>query len=262
MVSRRRDDDRRVLPWAFVLSSILHAILLPLALWWAWQRLPLTMVQQKPEVLVIQSSAVHFERQVHPVTKTIAPKLPKHEEPPATQPEKHPEPALAQPPRHELAVLVPKAPAQPHAPGMSTLAGQLALQERQFARTAAQLHAANNPLGVTESAAAPSSLHRSYFDTKPAPNGYYAILIPTKHWFDGDRSCYYTNYHTQFDGGGNEDGSIPWPICYPRNNDKMLPLDHPHSLPVPVPPAEFMLPADTYLTPFLKDIYDQRDSHG
>ena len=100
-------------------------------------------------------------------------------------------------------------------------------------------------------------MRKSAFDIsgKFERDGVEAILTPLKHWFDGDASCYYVRYYAQFTAGGTEQGNIPWPVCYPRTADRMLPLDRPHALPIPYPPPGFALKPGAYLTPLLRGIY-------
>jgi hypothetical protein len=257
----RGDDDGRVLALAFLLSILINFTLIPLLLWLAGWRF-LTLPVMHPEETIVMSSAIRLDKQTRPLPRSIAPPKPSASQ---AKPQPHPpHPVRRQPPRHELARLQLNAPYQPPlTPQKPSLASQLAQQQEQFARTAKQLHDQNNPLSVATGAPHPSSLRYSYFDApgKLHEEQAYAYLTPTKHWFDGNLSCYYTSYHTDFSGGGFEDGNIPWPICYPRNNDRMLPLDRPHPLPVPAPPPGFSLVQGTYLTPFLKDIFEGRVPH-
>jgi hypothetical protein len=79
-----------------------------------------------------------------------------------------------------------------------------------------------------------------------------------RHWRANDMSCYYVRYIAQFTSGGSEDGVIPWPVCYPLNDDVMINPPYPHDLPIPVPQRDYVLPPGTYLTPLLRSIYDRR----
>jgi hypothetical protein len=252
--SRQRDNGRRSLSASFILSVLLHATLLPLLLW----LLARSYVHFSPPPSQIASStAIELERRVAPVHN---PSVVPHPHV-AQQPQPRPVQAALPPPR-ELARLRPNSPAQPPERSRVESAGQdLAAQERTFAAEAQRLHEESNPLAVATAAANASSYQRTMIDASgkyESQERTYAWLTPMHHWFDGAMSCYYVHYVMSTNQGGGEDGNIPWPICYPRNDDRMLPLNRPHMLPIPIPPAGYVVSADTYLTPFLREIYDQR----
>ncbi len=244
-------DRRRRLTLAALLSLVVHIIALPLLVWLLFARVFLIPPNQKPETVSV-STAARLEKTNRPLPKNITKPVVSQ----VTQPK--PVPSSA-PPRHELAKEVPSAPAQPPKPVRQPSLGQtLAQQEAQFARTAAKLHAENDPLSVATPNGTPASTQKQIINEmgKDHQETVYAILTPTKHWIDGGLSCYYTSYDMRTSAGGEDDGDIPWPVCYPKNHDRMLPLNYPHALPVPFPPPGYVLPPGTYLTVFMRSIYE------
>ncbi len=249
--SPSRKDGRRRLSLAALLSLAFHLTAM-LVLGWLIVSHVLTIPKMQPPERVTLSSTTRIEPQTHPAPPNVHP-------PTVTSEKVAPVPTHAAAPRHELARDQPKAsPQPPQPPHKPSVADELAAQEARFAQTAQRLHAENNPLSVATPNGTPGGPRKQYVNEmgQERQTSYYAMLTPTQHWFDGDRSCYYASYHMQTDTGGSEDGSIPWPICYPRDHDAMLPLNRFHYLPVPVPPSGFALKAGDYLTPFLKIIYD------
>jgi len=110
----------------------------------------------------------------------------------------------------------------------------------------------------------PAAYRRTFFDV-PGHRDIDAVavqLIPLRHWFQGVNSCYYTRYVAQYTRGGNEEGTIPWPVCYPINDDRIAHPPFVHDVPVPVPPPGYVLPPGTYLTPLLARIYAFRNAGG
>ncbi|HEY5258757.1 MAG TPA: hypothetical protein VIJ12_10325 [Candidatus Baltobacteraceae bacterium] len=260
MVHRKRvdDDRRRVLPWALLLALLLHAALVPWLVWLFVLNHFVPPIMRQPQRLSIQTStATVTARKNRPM-----PLHPAKPHPVVPQHIAHAKPAP--PPPHELSQNIRNAPhvvQQPHHP---SLGEQLAAQEQQFAREAQQLHAADNPLSIATSVPNPTSIHRGYFDSpanQERASGFMAILSSTQQWFVGNLSCHYAHYSTQFNAGGTEEGDIPWPVCYPRDHDLMTiqsTYRHTISLPVPVPQPGYVLPPGMYITPFLRDIYNQR----
>jgi hypothetical protein len=251
MVPRtRKPDGRRRLSLAALLALVLHAIFLPLLVWLLFA--PLVIPRNQPPERVSVSTAARME-------KTNRPEPPNIQKPVVQQvAQPKPVPSSA-PPKRELAKQAPNAPSQPPKTSAHPSFGQqLAQQEAQFAKTAQRLHAENNPLSVATPYRDPSLTQRSYVNAmgQNHQETFYAILTPIKHWIDGNMSCYYTTYDMRTSEGGEDDGNIPWPICYPKNHDAMLPLNRPHDLPVPYPPPGFTVAAGTYLTPFIRSIYE------
>lgn len=228
--------------------------------WWSNAMLAIVPPHESEREYVVSSSTARIEHRSVPLPRSrvapaqqpvhVAEQRPRVQRRPVTKP-------------HEIAHIVRNAPPEPHPQRSAnpTLAQQLAAQEEQFAREAQRLHAQNAPLSAaTISPEAASAMRKQYYNLSGQYDreGVQAVLTPVKHWYDGDQSCYYVRYDAQFSGGGSEDGTIPWPVCYPRTADRMLPLDRTHALPIPYPPPGYTLPARAYVTPLLRGIYDKR----
>jgi len=257
MASRPRRDRqgvRRRTSLAALLSLVFHAIAVPIMAWLLFARILIIPPTQQSETVTI-SSATRLEKTTRPLPRNIT----KVVVPAPARPEPRPT-ARARPPRPELAKQAPEASPQPSAAPErpESFARQLARQQAQFAKTAQRLHAQNDPLSVATPNGPPATIHRQFINEmgQNHQTTYFAFLTPNKHWFDGAWSCYYVDYAMSTNTGGTEDGSIPWPVCYPRNHDAMLPLDRPHNLPVPLPPRGYAAPAGFYMAPFLKSIYE------
>jgi hypothetical protein len=272
-------DERRAragFVWALALSVLIHAIFLPLAFWSAGLKLLVQASKPPPQELIVASTAVRIEKRSvprpmsrpnratpvrpQPVQRPAQPVRPVR----AVKPQRQPKP-VAKP--RELARTTPAASPEPSAGtpqpkrAAPTLAQQLAQQQRTFAQEVAQLRRQDNPLSVATSAPKPpSSYRRTYFDVPghKEQQAVQAILIPLRHWTTGTLSCYYTRYIAQYVHGGSEEGSIPWPVCYPIDADRMINPPWVHNLPIPFPQPDYVLPAGTYLTPLLKQIYGAR----
>jgi hypothetical protein len=274
MISGRRDDrERGPLLWAFVASILLHALLAPLYGWtWIVRFAPSKPVQKE---MVVASTAIRIERRSVAVPRSVtadrvAPPTRAAQPQRASQPVRPgPQPAT---PHHELARQFPQATPQPttdHPAGRpaqlepATLQQQLAMQEQRFARVAEQFRSQNNPLSLAPPKRQISeAFHRSYFDV-PGHVQKQAVqiqLIPLRHWYTGTTICYYARYVAQFATGAGEDGTIPWPVCYSVNDDRIANPPYVHDVPLPLPPVGFVLPAGTYLTPLLAHIYASRES--
>ena len=269
MISQERDDrprGRLLLLWATFASILIHALLIPLT---AWLSLLHILAPPKPpqRETVVASTAVRIEQR--PVPQPRAQAQPHPLPPRVTQPAPVPQRAAPAPvPRHELARPAPTAPPQPPPQRMPptqapTLQDQIAEQQRAFAQEIAQLRARNNPLSLATSAPHPAAAyHRTYFDV-PGHRDVDAVqveLIPLRHWYTATASCYYTRYVAQYTHGGSEEGTIPWPVCYPVNDDRIAHPPFVHDVPVPIPPAGYSLPPGTYLAPLLVRIYAARNA--
>ena len=266
MITERDEEqrnDRAAIAWSLFVS-----VLLNLAIWATitgrWGAVLRDVEHTPPErEFVISSSAILIARKPVPV--------PRHarslQRQPPTQRSAQPRHAAVVPQPNaqptEIARIVPNATPQPRsAPRVErpqTLAQQLAQQEQQFAREAQRLNQ-TSPLSIaTPSNFKPATFHKDYMDLngKDRRESVTALLMPLpgEHWYANGMSCYYVHYTAQFSGGGTEDGNIPWPVCYPANQDAMLPMDHPHELPVPAPPVGFTLPSSATLGPLLREIY-------
>ena len=236
-------DERqngRIVAIAFVLSIVVHVLLFAPFLWMLSHRLLLHQ-RSDAERFVVTSTSVRIERRTVPLPQHVAvphPPRPQHNVshvaaavPRRVTAAPHPRPT-------ELARFAPSAPPQPKPARERGIAAELAHEQTQFSREVARIHDENNPMSIaTTGPLPPSSYRKSYVDIggRRQQESAESLLLPLKHWYDGGMSCYYVRYTTQFDRGGSEEGTIPWPVCYPRSDDKMLPLDHPHELPIPYP---------------------------
>ncbi len=266
MISEEREDERGRfnLLWALAASIALHAALLPLGFWVTGAQSHVLQPQRAERELVVTSTAVRIERR--PVPQPQRPIA----RPQVQHVPRPPQPQRAAPPRpafHELAKLEPTASPQPTPqktplrPKETTLQQQIAEQERVYSQEVAQLNHQNNPLSIATPAHEPAaSYRRSYFDApgRAQRNVVQAVLTPLRHWYERGMSCYYARYDAEYATGGNEEGVIPWPVCYPQYDDRMAHPPYPHALPIPVPQADYVLPSGTYLTPLLRAVYNLR----
>ena len=268
MISLERDErprERLLLLWATVLSLLIHALFVPLAAWMGLLHLPWLRPPPAQRETVVASTAVRIERR--PVPQPRVQQAP-HPVPAPVAPRPHPAQRAAPPavPRHELAREAPSAPPQP--PPQSTpptqaptLQQQIAQQEHAFSQEIAQLHARNNPLSLaTRAPETAAAYRRTYFDVAGHRdvNAVQVEVIPLRHWYAGSTICYYTRYVAQYTHGGSEEGTIPWPVCYPLGADRIAHPPFVHDIPVPLPPPGYVLPPGTYLTPLLSRIYANR----
>ncbi len=252
MVPRRREpESRRRLSLAALLSLVFHAIAFPLLVWLLFSHVPIIPPAQKPERVSL-STVARIERTNRPLPPNIQKPVVQQ----ITQPK--PEPS-SRPPSRELAKQSPNAQSQPPKAAKHPSTGSsLAEQEALFAKVAQRLHAENNPLSVATPNGPPAATQKQFINEmgQTHQTTYFAILTPEKTWNDGDKHCYYVSYAMQTNTGGEEDGDIPWPLCYPKNHDPMLPRDRQHYLPVPFPQDGYKAPPGTYMARFLKSIYD------
>jgi hypothetical protein len=249
------------------LSILIHAMLIPLAAWLGSVTLHLVVPKPTRREIVVTSTAVRIDRRPIPEPRA-------HAKPPAMPPQprtlpqvvRRPQPPAARP--HELARELPSAAPQPtplrvERKRQSTLAQQIAEQERAFSQEVAQLRARDNPLSLATKAPEPAAaFHRTYFDV-PGHRNVDAVqvqLIPLRRWYTAAAVCCNVRYVAQYVHGGNEEGVIPWPVCYPADDDKIARPAYVHNVPIPVPPPDYVLPAGTYLTPLLANIYANRAS--
>lgn len=263
-VRRKRDW----LPWAILASLFVHTIFVIVFGWLSWL-FAAHLVARLPQEFKGQSTAITIERRNRPRISPHEPKRVARQAParPARarkQTATRPKPQHQAPPRRELTHNVAAAPYQPpRSVAHPSFSQQLSQQERDFAREAKHLHAENSPLSVSTAAPNPAAFHQQRYDASgryTQTESTYAWLLPVKHWVAKGQSCYYVHYDMNTSTGGAEHGYIPWPICYPQNHDAMLPLDRSHNLPVPYPPPGFTLASGTYLSPFLRGIYDHNST--
>jgi hypothetical protein len=273
VISETGDDRRsgRLLIWGLALSIAIHALLAAFSSWVLLAKLPLFAPKPQPREIVISSTAVRIERRrpvPRPRSRAVPQTRPEPVEPPQTA--RRPQPATrAAPPAtrpHELARAAPTAQPQPSPAKIersrpSTLEQQIAAQQRTFQQEVARLHAADNPLSIAPKAReTPSTLHRTYFDVagRRDLDAVQVQLVPIQRWVTGTMVCYYARYVAQYTHGGNEEGTVPWPVCYPLGDDRIANPPYVHDIPIPVPQPDYVLPPGTYLTPLLTRIYGQR----
>ena len=248
--SDAHDDNRTTIVWSLCASLFVNVCAWIVALWLAGLNLHIVPpLHEKPD-FVVSSTSVSISHRVQP--------QPQHRVRPVPQ-QQRPQPARAQQPHAKRDVEVPRPLVQEPA---KTLTQQLAQQEQSFEKTAQHLRSENQILSTATSAPiAPSAFHRTYMDLngRDRRESVEALLEPLpgtdSHWIANGESCYYVHYYAQYSGGGNEQGNIPWPVCYPANHDAMLPLNRVHDLPIPSPPVGYVLPPGTALGPLLMRIY-------
>jgi hypothetical protein len=264
---RERERSRRTLVWAVLISALLHVALAPLASWvWLanWVLVPKKSLQTET---VVASTSVRIERRsvAQPPVRGASPQR-------AAPPQPAPHPAVRREraaPRYELARSMPSATPQPtpspekkrDLPQPLTLRERLVEQQRRFAEQVAQLNRRKDPLSLAPvPRQPPAAFHRAFFDVPGhrERDVVQIVLTPLRHWYSGGTICYYARYDAQHGRGGSEDGVIPWPVCYPIGDDRIANPPYVHSVPIPVPPPGYVLPAGTYLTPLLQGIYNEK----
>jgi hypothetical protein len=263
-------DERRAFALALIASAGINLAVWMFAVWGYSLQFKSVAIEPKEREFIVSSTSIRIDRRTiprpqHPIQRTqpvARPSLMQR----AQLPEKT-APVKPQPRPTEIARIVRNAPPQPP-PGKPTrqtavLAEQLAQQEQAFAREAQKLNSSRAPLSIaTNSPLAASASRQAQMDIsgRNERESVEAVLEPLKHWYANGMSCYYAHYYAQYAGGGSEDGTIPWPICYPVAHDAMLPLDRSHRLPIPEPPIGYVLPAGTTLAPLLEAIYTKHAS--
>ncbi|MGR4064610.1 MAG: hypothetical protein ACLQPV_04105, partial [Vulcanimicrobiaceae bacterium] len=164
-------------------------------------------------------------------------------------------------PRRELAKLAPSAAPQataPPAPGgqPSTLSQRLAAEQAAFAREVARLREQSKPLAIASAAPSPAAMRHYAMDLSGAQRtaGGNGVVTPLREWEINGLHCYYGHLDYQVADGGREDEDIPWPFCFPANDDQMA--MSPHLIPVPTPVPGYVLPPTRSIGPVLKHVYD------
>jgi hypothetical protein len=252
--------------WAILLSTALHAFLVPIALWAFAEKLLFIPASHRESERVVASTAIRLEPRPVP-HRQGAPSQPAA---PVAPPEQ--QPSLPQPPQPATVLSVVPTPRPtpkptptgspvPRKQASTPLQQQIAAQQQAFQQEVAQLHKRNDPLSVaTVAPQPPAAFHRSAFDVSGnrSLESAQALLFPTEHWIAGSMSCYYTRYAAQFSNGATEEGLVPWPVCYPRNHDRIAEFPYPGvRLPIPYPQPGYVLPPGTYLSQFLRRIYTE-----
>ncbi len=179
-------------------------------------------------------------------------------------------------PRRELTYVAPHAPPKPakkprraHVARLSALAMQMAQDQASFTREIARLQTRDNPLSVaTIPPRPPSSFRRDYMNVSGVVSRretFQGIVTPLRTWFEGNMRCHYASYDVEYSSGADDKGDIPWPLCYRPSLDPMvLPNGEPvpNGSPVPAedlfPMEGYVLPSGTYLTKFLRLLYDRQ----
>ena len=247
--------ERKRLAWALAASSVFNLGMWALSAWIAGLRLDLPRMNER-EKLLVSSTSVRIEHRTIPQPRSVpARTLPVRS---TSQAEKMP---ARRPParRAEIVRTNPNATPEPRpAQREASLAQTLAAQERRFARESQAISADNHALSIaTIAPQAPAAYERSYMDLSGRDREEHvsAVLRVLSKFETASLHCYYVHYDAEFSGGGTDDGNIPWPICYPKDHDAMLPLDQVHTLPVPAPQPGYVLPPGVVLSPLLRDIY-------
>jgi hypothetical protein len=124
-------------------------------------------------------------------------------------------------------------------------AAQLAaLQSRLAAATEAVNHV--DPLAVPSSEpAAPKRYALDMVGDSSALRHQQGILRPIRSWQHDGYTYYYVSYEIVFPDGSTEAGDVPWPIRYLPAEDPFT--QPPHTIPLPPPLPDFVLPAGTHL---------------
>lgn len=180
--------------------------------------------------------------------------------------------------RKELAVATPSAtPMQPrpqpstlnsravNASRPETVAEMLAREQPIYEREVAQMRE-RSPLSTATISPRPASAYRkAYFNISGIDRNldrFEGLVTPTRTWNENGKRCHYADYDVEYEYGGTDKGSIPWPLCYAPAFDPMALPDGspaPNGTPVPTPDlypmTGYVLPPGTYLTPFLELLY-------
>ncbi|HTA39314.1 MAG TPA: hypothetical protein VK760_09570 [Candidatus Acidoferrales bacterium] len=281
MISEEQEEQssRRARQWAWAipLSILLHAFLVPLALLIFEPKLVFAPQSHQQTELVVATTSIRMDRRPvprrqsppsRPTSGQIAPQqqprpplkaqpqaLP--QETPTPQPTPKPLPTPTSKPLPTVKPTVEPSVA-PKKQQSEPLSEQIAQQERAFQKAVDRLHQSNNPLSIaTLAPRPPASYHRSAFDTPGEPRTVrqQMVLVPIQHWTTDSQSCYYTSYTEQSSTGTSEDGTVPWPVCYPKGNDILARCPMGCRAPIPYPQPGYVLPPNTYLSPFLLAIY-------
>lgn len=249
------NNERSRLAWALAASAVLNIFLWTISVWLFATRTELVH-QNEAAKFIVASTSIRIEHRTipqpqHEPTRTI----PAPAQPQVTHR------VQRQPPtqREEISRYTPDAPPAPRVARKTvTFAQTLALQEQEFARESKAMHENNNPLSIaTIAPQPPAAFRRSFIDISgnDQQERVSAVLRVLSKFTTDTLHCYYVHYDAQFSGGGTDDGNIPWPVCYPKDHDAMLPLDRVHSLPIPAPQPGYVLPPGDALTPLLQNIY-------
>ena len=258
-----------MLPYALLLSLLAHFVILPLLFWSIAVQLPkeITPPEERVTSTMVTISSRTIPKPMQPAAQSNAPVTPQRQQ--ETQPDQpiRQTPVPETPaPRHELSHDSPTAPPQaPQRPNVQptsaqkTLQQQLNEQQQQYARVAARLSQENRTVSIaTIAPSTPSARYVNDFNesgTRDAFRGGNGLLFPERSWHpDPAHTCYYASYSFRYNSGASEEGVVPWPLCYPINNDEFKKPPHPMELETPAPGFT----TDRFLTPLLKYYYNHK----
>lgn len=278
---------QRLLVAAVALSLFVHFA--GFAVWgWVfglphWLRQP-----PRKEPMIVLSSATTISRESQPVPDEPAHAARSQRPTPPRPPQRAAVPMRATLPQHavaaappvhrELTYVAPSAPPRPvvrkaavsRPPSPRQLFTQRLMQDEQtFQREVAHLRARDNPMSVaTIAPRPPSSFRRAYFNVSGITHNldrYEGLVTPLETWMQGPMRCHYASYDVEYSSGASDRGNIPWPLCYPPSEDPMMLADGrpvPNGSPIPTidlfPMQGYVLPPGTYLTVFLRQLYNRQ----
>ncbi len=265
---QERSDNRATWLWAMLVSGFINLLVAMLISWGISLRMQaLQTAQDRPEeTFMVASSSIHIAQHSHPIPQQPNPQPVTAQKQQQTQPKSAQREAAtplpsAQP--TELAKIVPSAPPQPKAApkkqNAGSLAEQLAQQQVAFQHETQQLNAQRNPLSVatidpSERESATKSYKMNFSGNAELAGRGEGFVYPLRSWIDNGLHCYYVQYQWLYPTGGTEVGNVPWPFCYPPNND--LIARRLRQIPFQPPQPGYQLPAGTYLYPIEKDVYE------
>ena len=244
----RPADSNRALKIALVVSLALHALLSAFVPGYFAHALP---AEDIPEAITI-SNVVHIDRPKTPYRKvvernpqTTARAQARSRSAPPAPAEAQQHHAQAAPSRSEIAREVPNAP---HLTSRST---SISADEARFAKTIAQVKAADNPLNVSSESTEQGTGEKRYSMFSGTGDKIYGYIKPIRSWIGKDGyDWYYVHIDVYFPNGTSESDDVPWPIRYRPDQDPFPRGDH--SIPLPPPLPGWQLPPGTQLTPFLR----------
>ena len=240
-----RENRSATIAWALLASLFTNLLGWVVALFFVNWHVAQPQIEERE--YAVASSSITLSRRVVPKPNRVV-------VPPA-QPQPQPQPRKQR--QQRVAIVKPNG-TQPIQRQTQNVAPQL---QTQFNAPA---HA---PISIaTIEPQPPSTYQRTFMDLNGVdPREHVEALLepsPENHRIEEGESCYYyVHYSAQWSGGGSEEGTIPWPICYPADHDAMLPLGRTHALPIPEPPPYWRLPPGTPLSPLLFSLY-QRQIHA
>ncbi len=255
------DRARRTLPWALVLSLLLHAAGAPFFAWFLAVRANFTPPKGELQPITVTSS-VRIERRerqriVHPRSSEAAPRevtrvaLPHLQPPRQRVPAPHPQHVTS---RHELTAFAKHAPPAPLSPQ------SLAVDQQGFEAAIARARDRANPLngsGSGTSVGPPKHYGANLSDVSfGSQGGGEGVLTPLRTWKDGPFTYYYVRYYLRLSDGSVESGVVPWPIRYLPGADPFA--RHIAHFPLPGPLAGYVAPDGTEMQTMIQSCYQRR----